>query len=112
MEEILRQLGLELERRGEEQEAPEQAPEIATVAERDAVGRRMPRVVSMEEPFAEAIAPDSAERHDEFHEQYVRKFRQTRIRRALSRGHEILNPKSLRQAILMHEILGPPKGLR
>ncbi len=112
MEEILRQLGLEVERDGEELEAPEQAPEIATVGERDAVGREMPRVVSLEKPYVEAIVPDTEQRHAEFHEEYVRAFRQTRIQRAASRGHEILNPKSLRQAILMHEILGPPKGLR
>ncbi len=112
MEEILRQLGLEVEQHGEELEAPEQAPEIATVGERDAVGREMPRVVSLEKPYVEAIAPDTEKRHDEFHEEYVRPFRQTRIRRAVSLGHEILNPKSLRHAILMHEILGPPKGLR
>ncbi len=112
MEEILRQLGLEVEQHGEEWEAPEQAPEIATVGERDAVGREMPRVVSLEEPSVEAIVPDTEERHDEFHEEYVRTFRQTLIQRPVSRGHEILNLKSLRHAILMHEILGPPKGLR
>ncbi len=112
MEEILRQLGLEVEQHGEEWEAPQQAPEIAAVGERDAVGREMPRVVSLEEPYVEVIAPDTEKRHDEFHEEYVRAFRQTRIVHAVSRGHEMLNPKSLRHAILMHEILGPPKGLR
>lgn len=112
MEQILRQLGLEVERHGEEHEAPEQAPEIEAVGERDAVGREMPRVVSLEEPHVEAIVPDTEERHAKFHEEYVRAFRQTRIRRAVSRGHEMLNPESLRHAILMHEILGPPKGLR
>jgi hypothetical protein len=112
MEEILRQLGLEVGRHGEEQEAPEQAPEIETVGERDYVGREMPRVVSLEKPPVEAIVPDTEKRHDEFHEQYVRTFRQVRIERPVSRGHEMLNPKSLRHAILMHEILGPPKGLR
>lgn len=112
MEEILRQLGLEVEQHGEQREVPEQAPEIATVGERDAVGREMPRAVSLEEPSVEAIVPDTEERHDEFHEEYVRTFRQTRIRRPVSRGHEMVNPESLRHAILMHEILGPPKGLR
>jgi hypothetical protein len=112
MEEILRQLGLEVGRHGEEQEAPEQAHEIETVGERDYVGRKTPRLVSLENPSVEAIVPDAEERHDEFHEEYVRAFRQTRIRRPVSLGHEILNPKSLRHAILMHEILGPPKGLR
>ncbi len=111
MEEILRQLGLEVGRHGEEQEAPEQAHEIEAVGERDAVGRRMPRVVSLEEPSVQVV-PNAEKRHDEFHEQYVRKFRQTRIQRPVSRGHEMLNPKSLRHAILMREILGPPKGLR
>ena len=112
MEEILRQLGLEVERDSEELEAPEQAPEIATVGERDAVGREMHRVVSLEKPYVEAIVPDTEKRHAEFHEEYVRAFRQTQIQRAVSLGHEILNPESLRHAILMHEILGPPKGLR
>ena len=113
MEEILRQLGLEIEPHGEELEAQEQAPEIATAGERDAFGREMPRVVSLEEPHVDkAIVPDTEKRHDEFHAEYVTAFRQTRIRRVVSRGHEILNPQSLRQAVLMHEILGPPKGLR
>ena len=112
MEEILRQLGLEVGRHGEEQEAPEQAPDIATVAERDYVGREMPRVVSLEKPSVEAIVPDTEERHDEFHKEYVTAFRKTRILRPVSRGHEMLNPQSLRHAILMHEILGPPKALR
>ena len=113
MEEILRQLGLEVEPRGEEAEVPEQAPEIATVGERDSFGREMPRVVSLEEPYVdEAVVPDAQKRHDEFQKEYVREFRQTRIERTASRGREILNPKSLRQAILMHQILGPPKGLR
>ena len=112
MEEILRQLGLEVERHGEEQEVPEQEPEIEAVGERDSVGREMPRVVSLERPSVRAIAPDTEERHDKFHEDYVRTFRQTRVRRPVSRGHEMLNPKSLRHAILMREILGPPKGLR
>ncbi len=111
MEEILRQLGLEVGRHGEEQEAPEQAHEIEAVGERDAVGRRMPRVVSLEEPSVQVV-PNAEKRHDEFHEQYVETFRQTRIQRPVSRGHEMLNPKSLRHAILMREILGPPKGLR
>jgi len=112
MEEILRQLGLEVERHGEELEAPEQAPEIAAVGEHDAVGREMPGVVPLEEPYVEAIVPDTEKRHDEFHKEYVRTFRQTVIQRPVSLGHEMLNPKSLRHAILMHEILGPPKGLR
>ncbi len=109
MEEILRQLGLHVEPEVEE-EAP--APEPEPNVEVDAVGRALPRAVSLEVPAKPAVAPDTEERHDEFHEDYVGDFRQTRIARPASRAHEMLGPGSLRQAILFHEILGPPKGLR
>jgi hypothetical protein len=110
MEEILRQLGLHVEPEVEE-EAPSE-PEPPPNVEVDAVGRVLPRAVSLEAPARPAVAPDTEERHEEFHEDYMRDFRQTRIARPASRAHEMLGPGSLRQAILFHEILGPPKGLR
>ena len=109
MEQILRQLGLQVEPEVEE-EAPPSEPEPAV--EVDAVGRVLPRAVSLEVPAKPTVVPDTEERHDEFHDDYVRAFRQTRIARPASRAHEMLGRDSLRQAILFHEIFGPPKGLR
>jgi hypothetical protein len=94
-----------------EEEAPSE-PEPPPNVEVDAVGRVLPRAVSLEEPAKPTVVPDTEERHDEFHEDYVRAFRATRIARPASRAQEMLSPESLRQAILFREILGPPKGLR
>ncbi len=109
MEQILRQLGLQVE--PDVEEAPPE-PEPALNVEVDAVGRARPRAVSLEEPARPAVAPDGEARHDEFHEDYVSAFKQTRIARPSSRARGMLFGESLRQAILYHEIFGPPKGLR
>jgi len=110
MEQILQQLGLQVEPDVETEAPPEPEPELNV--EVDAVGRVLPRAVSLEEPARPAVAPDGEERHDEFHEDYVSAYRPTRIARPSSRARGMLSRESLRQAILYHEILGPPKGLR
>ncbi len=94
MEEILRQLGLEV---GPEIEEPE------VVVEREVVRPELPKILSV---------PDAEVRHAEFHDEYIDPFEQTRIARPPSRGKKLLNPQSLRQAMLLREILGPPKGMR
>jgi hypothetical protein len=110
MEQILRQLGLEVEPEVEEEAPPE--PEPARNVEVDAVGRVLPQAVSLEEPAKPAVAPDAEARHEEFHEDYVAAYKQTHIARPPSRARAMLSRERLRQAILYHEILGPPKGLR
>ena len=94
MEEILRQLGLEV---GPEIEEPE------VVVEREVVRPELPKILSV---------PDPEVRHAEFHDEYIDPFEQTRIARPPSRGKKLLNPQSLRQAMLLREIFGPPKGMR
>ncbi len=95
MEEILRQLGLEV---GPEIEEPE------VVVEREVVRPELPKILS--------VVPDTEVRHTEFHDEYIDAFEQTRIERPRSRGKKLLNPQSLRQAMLLREIFGPPKGMR
>jgi hypothetical protein len=109
MEEILRQLGLDVARPAPPEPEPVE-PEPAL--EVDAVGRPMPRAVSLESGSLEELEPDIERRHEEFHKEYIRRFRRTRITHYASRAHALLNPKSLRHAVLLHEIFGPPKGLR
>ncbi len=111
MEEILRQLGLDVEPEIEEPEVVVE-PDVEEIARYDAVGRELPRVVSLERPAQPTVVPDTEVRHTEFHEEYVDAFEQTRIERPRSRGKKLLNPQSLRQAMLLREILGPPKGMR
>ncbi len=94
MEEILRQLGLEV---GPEIEEPE------VVVEREVVRPERPKILSV---------PDTEVRHAAFHDEYINPFEQTRIARPPSRGKKLLNPQSLRQAMLLREIFGPPKGMR
>ncbi len=111
MEEILRQLGLEVEPEIEKPEVVVE-PEAEEVARYDPVGRELPRVVSLERPAQPTVVPSSEVRHTAFHDEYIDAFEQTRIKRPPSRGKDLLNPQSLRQAILLREILGTPKGLR
>ncbi len=111
MEEILRQLGLEVEPEIEEPEVVVEA-EVEEVARYDAVGRELPRVVSLERPAQPTVVPDAEVRHARFHREYIDAFEQTAIERPPSRAKKLLNPQSLRQAILLREILGTPKGMR
>ncbi len=111
MEEILRHLGLEVEPEIEELEVAVER-EAEEAARYDAVRRELPRVVSLEKPVQRTVVPDTETRHTEFHDEYIDAFEQTRIERPPSRAKDLLNPQSLRQAMLLREILGTPKGLR
>ncbi len=111
MEEILRQLGLEVEPEIEELEVAGER-EAEEAARYDAVRRELPRVVSLERPAQRTVVPDTEVRHTQFHDEYIDAFVQTRIERSPSRAKGLLNPRSLRQAMLLREILGTPKGLR
>ena len=109
MEEILRQLGLDV---GVEEEAPE--VEVAPPPT-PLVMREEPRAAFREEKSLETMDGDTTERHERFHERYVKALAQPpRLgsRRHPSRAGIRLNATSLREAIILHEILGPPKGLQ
>ncbi len=124
MERILRELGLEVP--DTEQPASTDRPALEETSEppttrplpRPPVPRELPRVVSLEraprEPVSlEQLDISSEERHDRFHERYLpdkpvaRPAGPARRRPVM----EYLKPSNLRQAILLKEILGPPKGL-
>lgn len=111
MEEILRQLGLEVEPEIEQREVVVEA-EVEEVARLDAVGRELPRVVSLERPAQPTVVPDTEVRHTRFHDEDIEAFEQTAIEHLPSRAKVLLNPRSLREAILLREILGTPKGMR
>ena len=110
MEEILRQLGLEVEI--EPQPEPE-IPEPEPHREYDAAGRALPGAVAWggEKPEGR-IPPSAVERHQEFHDQFITEFQETKIEKPPSRARLQLNPQSLRDAMILHVILGPPKGMR
>ncbi len=123
MEDILRQLGLdtgpqpevELEPAPEPEPEPEPLPqvrEVPTRLPRDRVGREIPQVLSLEDESIDAVADRAGPRHREFHERYVKPFRETDIDKAPSRARLRLNPRSLREAVILKEILGPPKGMQ
>ncbi len=111
MEEILRQLGLEVEPEVEKAEVVVE-PEVEEVPRYDVAGRGLPRVVSLERPARPTVVPDTEVRHTRFHDEYIDAFEQTVIERPPSHAKEMLNPRSLREAILLREILGTPKGMR
>ncbi len=108
MEEILRQLGLDV---GVEEEAPEVGMEVAPPPS-PLVMREEPRVVSLAEQSVETMDGDTSMRHEQFHQSYVKPLDQIDSQRRPSRAGIRLNPTSLREAIILHEILGPPKGLQ
>jgi hypothetical protein len=62
----------------------------------------------------EALEPDRAEEHDRFHKEYVEPPPPVPGRRraeSYRRARLELSRKGLRQAFIMKEVLGPPKGL-
>lgn len=108
MEEILRQLGLDV---GVQEEEPEVGLEVAPPAAPPVMSEG-PRVVSRQEQSLEIMDGDTPQRHERFHEQYVKPLPEIDSLRRSSRAGIRLNPTSLREAIILHEILGPPKGLQ
>jgi hypothetical protein len=119
MEDILRQLGLDVGPEPEPEFEPEPEPVPEPVVrdetprlERDRVGREIPQVRSLEDNTAEVVADRAGPVHRQFHEQYVKPFEQTRIEEPRSRARIHLNPRSLREAVILKEILGPPKGMQ
>ena len=110
MEGILRQLGLDV---GREPEVEEPEPAVEPEAEPHSIPlREEPRVVSLEEEALNLPDADREQLHSEFHQKYIRPLESVDRGSRSSRARLRLNPTSLREAILLREILGPPKGLR
>ena len=110
MEEILQQLGLDV---GREPEVEEPEPAVEREAEPHSIPLRdEPRVVSLEEEALNLPDADREQRHSEFHRKYIRPLESVGRGSRSSRARLRLNPTTLREAILLREILGPPKGLR
>lgn len=123
MEDILRQLGLDLGPQPEveleaapepepEREPPPQVREVPARLPPDRVEREIPQVLSLEDESIDAVADRAGPRHREFHEEFVKPFRKTIIHEPRSRARIHLNPRSLREAVILKEILGPPKGMQ
>lgn len=110
MEEILRQLGLDV---GREAEVEEPEPAVEPEAEPHSIPlREEPRVVSLEEEALNLPDADREQLHSEFHQKYIRPLESVDRGSRSSRARLRLNPTTLREAIILREILGPPKGLR
>lgn len=70
--------------------------------------REAPKVVSLEKTYF-----DAESRHDRFHERLEELPPAARIRRRKpTRAAGMLDDDDLRKAIIMNEVLGPPKGLQ
>lgn len=110
MEQILRQLGLDV---GQEPEVEEPEPAVELAAEAQSIPlREEPRVVSREEAALNLPDADREQLHSEFREKYIRPLESVVRGSRSSRARLRLNPTTLREAIILREILGPPKGLR
>ncbi|MCZ6917343.1 MAG: hypothetical protein O7I93_11240 [Gemmatimonadetes bacterium] len=115
MEDILRQLGLDVgpQPEVELERVPEPEPELLPqVREVEPVEREIPPVLSLEDESIDAVADRAGPEHREFHEEFVKEFRYTDVFRARSRARIHLNPRSLREAVILKEIFGPPKGMQ
>ena len=69
--------------------------------------REAPRVVSLEQ-----LEFDDRKRHDEFHDRLDNLRPAARVRRPAPNSYRFTTDEDLRRAIIMNEILGPPKGLQ
>ena len=74
--------------------------------ERPLPERHLPRVVSME-----ALEFDTEKRHDSFHKRLETLKPAAKVRRPAPSLYRFTNDEDVRRAIVMSEILGPPKGL-
>ena len=50
--------------------------------------------------------------HKEFHDKYIQPLTELDARSTIPRSTRYLSPQSLRKAVLLREIFGPPKGLQ
>ncbi|HSK17676.1 MAG TPA: hypothetical protein VK912_00945 [Longimicrobiales bacterium] len=91
---------------------PSRLPEDTAVVlspeayERPLPERDVPRVVSLEE-----LEFDTEKRHDRFHKRLDTLKPAARVRRPAPSLYRFTNDEDVRRAIVMSEILGPPKGL-
>jgi hypothetical protein len=85
---------------------PEQVVIVPEPYVRPIPKRDVPRVVSLEE-----LEIDSDERHDDFHDKLDRMAAAERAGRRPPNAFRFTKDDDLRNAIIMSEVLGPPKGL-
>jgi hypothetical protein len=124
MDSILRELGLEVERRREaEVEAPgpttpvgwEPVPPRREEGQPTAAYAPPPPIPPIAEPRYAAVSEieDDEKRHEEFHQRYMAPTAsRTRVSAPRIRRRLRLTRRALRDAVVWREILGPPKGLR
>ena len=84
----------------EQKPKPKRVPAPAPVARGD------------EAKSLETLVPAGGESHVRFHEEYISEFVGTQTKVPVARAVSHLSAKRLREAILVQEILGPPKSLR
>ena len=74
--------------------------------ERPIPEREVPQVVSLEQ-----LSFDSEKRHDRFHQRLETLTPAAKVRRPAPSTYRFTSDEDVRRAIVMSEILGPPKGL-
>jgi len=74
--------------------------------ERPLPDREPPRVVSLEQ-----LAFDDRKRHEKFHDRLDELQPAARVQRPTPSAYRFTTDEDMRRAIIMSEILGPPKGL-
>ncbi|MDH5805488.1 MAG: hypothetical protein OEZ54_09960 [Gemmatimonadota bacterium] len=131
MDEILRQLGFEAPSKPKPTEAParELQPRKASSADlfepltqpktkvkqpSHQVAARLrpePQIVSLEPVDYSTEEVRSNKRHTAFHDQFVRPVDTSSPKKKGTRIGHLLSTSSLKQGIILREILGPPKGL-
>ena len=75
--------------------------------ERPIPEREAPQVVSLEQ-----LSFDSEKRHDKFHKRLETLKPAAKVRRPAPSLYRVTNDEDVRRAIVMSEILGPPKALQ
>jgi hypothetical protein len=82
------------------------ADSVPVLWERPEVQRAAPEVVSLEK-----LEIDDRKRHVQFHRRLDEMSAPERVRRPAANIYSITSEEDLRRAIILAEILGPPKGL-
>lgn len=79
--------------------------------------RELPQTVSLEDFERDNATIETLDRaggksHTRFHDRYIKPLPELSTRREPARVRKFVNPRSLREAMIVTEILGPPKGLQ
>jgi hypothetical protein len=59
----------------------------------------------------ESLQPSGEAEHERFHELYIKPLRPGQVAHVSARVRKLINHNSLREAIVLKEIIGPPKAL-